>query len=243
MSSFDSDWIACRDEAYEHLNTLESSLLDLEEFPEDTNTLGLVFRSLHSIKGLAAMAGYTELANFLHDMETIFDLVRGGTLALRNSVHAEDSRPLDEDCDCATCERFSRAYLHHLSKRKEMLAGILAGIHNMWFNMFDLAHEYAQGEGMKHYVEKVQAPEFAARDKGYSFVSHQQEVGAGYFDDITTVIQGGASLIIRDAVREYVRRECAPAHALDHGSHNRKLGALRTQVRRSHVSRRFLSAS
>jgi isocitrate lyase len=71
----------------------------------------------------------------------------------------------------------------------------LAGIHNMWFNMFDLAHEYAQGEGMKHYVEKVQAPEFAARDKGYSFVSHQQEVGAGYFDDITTVIQGGASSV------------------------------------------------
>lgn len=71
----------------------------------------------------------------------------------------------------------------------------LAGIHNMWFNMFDLAHEYAQGEGMRHYVEKVQAPEFAARDKGYSFVSHQQEVGAGYFDDITTVIQGGASSV------------------------------------------------
>ena len=48
---------------------------------------------------------------------------------------------------------------------------------------------------MKHYVEKVQAPEFAARDKGYSFVSHQQEVGAGYFDDITTVVQGGASSV------------------------------------------------
>lgn len=71
----------------------------------------------------------------------------------------------------------------------------LAGIHNMWYNMFDLAHEYAQGEGMKHYVEKVQEPEFAAVDKGYTFVSHQQEVGAGYFDDVTTVIQGGASSV------------------------------------------------
>ncbi len=38
----------------------------------------------------------------------------------------------------------------------------LAGIHSMWFNMFDLAHAYAQGEGMKHYVEKVQQAEFAA---------------------------------------------------------------------------------
>ena len=65
----------------------------------------------------------------------------------------------------------------------------------MWYNMFDLAHKYAQGEGMKHYVEKVQEPEFAAADKGYSFVAHQQEVGAGYFDDVTTVIQGGASSV------------------------------------------------
>ena len=45
----------------------------------------------------------------------------------------------------------------------------LAGIHNMWYNMFDVAYDYARGEGMKHYVEKVQEPEFAAADKGYSF--------------------------------------------------------------------------
>jgi len=71
----------------------------------------------------------------------------------------------------------------------------LAGIHINWFQTFKFAHAYAQGEGMKHYVEMVQEPEFAARDKGYSFVSHQQEVGVGYFDDVTTVIQGGASSV------------------------------------------------
>lgn len=71
----------------------------------------------------------------------------------------------------------------------------LAGIHNMWYNMFDLAHDYAQGEGMRHYVEKVQQPEFAAAEKGYTFVAHQQEVGAGYFDDVTTTIQGGSSSV------------------------------------------------
>jgi isocitrate lyase len=71
----------------------------------------------------------------------------------------------------------------------------LAGIHNMWYNMFDVAYDYARGEGMKHYVEKVQEPEFAAREKGYTFVSHQQEVGVGYFDDVTTTIQGGASSV------------------------------------------------
>ncbi len=71
----------------------------------------------------------------------------------------------------------------------------LAGIHSMWFNMFDLAHDYARGEGMKHYVEKVQQPELEARDKGYTFVSHQQEVGAGYFDAVTTTIEGGISSV------------------------------------------------
>ncbi|EKT60313.1 isocitrate lyase [Providencia sneebia DSM 19967] len=71
----------------------------------------------------------------------------------------------------------------------------LAGIHSMWFNMFDLAHSYAQGEGMKHYVEKVQEREFEAINKGYTFSSHQQEVGTGYFDKVTTVIQGGTSSV------------------------------------------------
>lgn len=71
----------------------------------------------------------------------------------------------------------------------------LAGIHSMWFNMFDLAHAYAQGEGMRHYVEKVQEPEFAAIGRGYTFASHQQEVGTGYFDKVTNIIQGGRSSV------------------------------------------------
>ena len=71
----------------------------------------------------------------------------------------------------------------------------LAGIHINWFNTFQFAHAYARGEGKTHYTEMVQEQEFAARDKGYTFVSHQQEVGAGYFDDVTTVIQGGASSV------------------------------------------------
>ncbi|WP_366918149.1 isocitrate lyase [Algiphilus sp.] len=71
----------------------------------------------------------------------------------------------------------------------------LAGIHINWYNTFQFAYNYARGEGMKHYTDMVQQPEFAAREKGYTFVSHQQEVGAGYFDDVTTVIQGGASSV------------------------------------------------
>ncbi len=70
----------------------------------------------------------------------------------------------------------------------------LAGIHNMWYNMFDLAQGYVK-EGMTAYVNMVQEPEFDARGRGYTFVSHQQEVGAGYFDDVTTTIQGGQSSV------------------------------------------------
>ena len=70
----------------------------------------------------------------------------------------------------------------------------LAGIHNMWYNMFNLANEYVR-KGMTAYVEMVQEPEFAAASRGYTFASHQQEVGAGYFDDVTKVIQGGQSSV------------------------------------------------
>ena len=59
--------------------------------------------------------------------------------------------------------------------------------------MFNLAYEYAR-EDMSAYV-KLQEQEFADADKGYTFVAHQQEVGTGYFDDVTTVIQGGKSSV------------------------------------------------
>jgi isocitrate lyase len=48
---------------------------------------------------------------------------------------------------------------------------------------------------MKHYVEHGAGAGIRSARKGYTFVSHQQEVGAGYFDDVTTVIQGGSSSV------------------------------------------------
>lgn len=69
----------------------------------------------------------------------------------------------------------------------------LAGIHSMWNSMFDLAHGYSR-EGMTAYV-RLQEREFKDADRGYTFVSHQQEVGAGYFDAVTTCIQGGTSSV------------------------------------------------
>ena len=96
-----------------------------------------------------------------------------------------------KNLDDAAISRFQRD-LGALGYKYQFVT--LAGIHNMWFNMFDLAQDYVQ-RGMPAYVDRVQEPEFAAASRGYTFVSHQQEVGAGYFDDVTTVVQGGRSSI------------------------------------------------
>ena len=97
-----------------------------------------------------------------------------------------------KNLDDATIAKF-QAELSAMGYKYQFIT--LAGIHNMWHNMFELAHNYARGEGMKHYVEMVQEPEFAAAERGYTFVAHQQEVGTGYFDDVTTVNQGGQSSV------------------------------------------------
>lgn len=97
-----------------------------------------------------------------------------------------------KNLDDATIAKF-QAELSAMGYKYQFIT--LAGIHNMWHNMFELAYNYSRGEGMKHYVEMVQEPEFAAADRGYTFVAHQQEVGTGYFDDVTTVIQGGQSSV------------------------------------------------
>jgi isocitrate lyase len=94
---------------------------------------------------------------------------------------------LDDD----TISRFQRE-LGAMGYKYQFIT--LAGIHNMWYNMFDLSYDYVR-RGMTAYVECVQEPEFASADRGYTFASHQQEVGAGYFDDVTTVIQGGQSSV------------------------------------------------
>ncbi len=56
-----------------------------------------------------------------------------GDLKLRNSRYRSDDRPIDEDCACYACKRFSRAYLHHLQKVGEILGARLATIHNLHY--------------------------------------------------------------------------------------------------------------
>ena len=56
-----------------------------------------------------------------------------GLLRLRNTRYRRDTSPLDEKCSCYTCQKFSRAYLHHLDKCKEILGSQLNTIHNLYF--------------------------------------------------------------------------------------------------------------
>ncbi len=67
----------------------------------------------------------------------------------------------------------------------------LAGFHALNYSMFHLAHGYAR-ENMSAFVELQQA-EFAAADRGFTAVKHQREVGTGYFDAVTTAIEGAES--------------------------------------------------
>ncbi len=54
-----------------------------------------------------------------------------GTVKIRNATHRHDTRPLEADCDCYTCQHFSRGYLHHLDRCGEMLGSMLNTIHNL----------------------------------------------------------------------------------------------------------------
>ncbi|MBZ5544746.1 MAG: tRNA-guanine transglycosylase, partial [Acidobacteriia bacterium] len=56
-----------------------------------------------------------------------------GKLVIKNAQYARDNRPLDPACECAVCHRYSRSYLRHLFVAGEMLAGILATHHNLYF--------------------------------------------------------------------------------------------------------------
>ncbi len=77
-----------------------------------------------------------------------------GELNLRNARFAEDTNPVDPQCRCYTCKNFTRAYLHHLFKAGEMLAGMLLTTHNLGF--------YQQlMQGLRQAIDQGKTMEFA----------------------------------------------------------------------------------
>lgn len=77
---------AFKEEAYELLAELETSLLELEESPDDMEVIGQVFRAMHTIKGSGAMFGFDAIAGFTHNVETVFDLVREGEIGVTKDL-------------------------------------------------------------------------------------------------------------------------------------------------------------
>ena len=67
---------AFKEEAHELLAELETSLLELENNPDDMNLVNQIFRAMHTIKGSSAMAGLDDVSGFTHDAETVLDAVR-----------------------------------------------------------------------------------------------------------------------------------------------------------------------
>ena len=92
--------------------------------------------------------------------------VRGGVIRIRNARYRDDTAPLDEHCECYTCSNFSRAYLHHLERCREMLGGRLATIHNVYYYqqlMRGLREAIAEGRLADH-VEAFHAAQSAGID-------------------------------------------------------------------------------
>jgi len=56
-----------------------------------------------------------------------------GKINIANSIHKQDKEPLDANCQCYTCRNYSKAYLHHLYKTKELLSYRLNSIHNIFY--------------------------------------------------------------------------------------------------------------
>ncbi len=79
-----------------------------------------------------------------------------GRMELRRGVYKFQDRPLDENCSCPACARYSRAYLHHLTKTGEYYGGNLIGIHNLTFYrnlMISMRREIINGTFASFYYE------------------------------------------------------------------------------------------
>ena len=68
------------DETKEHLQNLNTRILELESDPENADTINEIFRAAHSLKGMAGTMGYKRMQNLTHDMENVFSEVRNGTI-------------------------------------------------------------------------------------------------------------------------------------------------------------------
>ena len=76
-----------------------------------------------------------------------------GQVNIKNSRHTLDTRPLDNECFCFTCQNYNRAYLHHLFKAQEILGLMLLSLHNLHFylGMMKLIREAIKNKNFENY--------------------------------------------------------------------------------------------
>ncbi len=74
------------DETKEHLQTLSDQFMILEQEPENMDTINEIFRSAHTLKGMAGTMGYKRMQNLTHDMENVFSEVRNNTIKVDGNM-------------------------------------------------------------------------------------------------------------------------------------------------------------
>ncbi|HEY9039137.1 MAG TPA: tRNA guanosine(34) transglycosylase Tgt [Roseovarius sp.] len=91
---------------------------------------------------------------------------RRGQVNIKNARHADDPRPLDEDCTCPACRNYSRAYLHHVFRAQEMISGMLLTWHNL--------HYYQQL--MSEMRQAIAARKFEAWQAGFHALRQEGDI-------------------------------------------------------------------
>ncbi len=74
------------DETKEHLQSLNTQILNLEQDSENADTINEIFRAAHSLKGMAGTMGYKRMQNLTHDMENVFSEVRTGNIKVKANM-------------------------------------------------------------------------------------------------------------------------------------------------------------
>ncbi|KAB2825579.1 tRNA guanosine(34) transglycosylase Tgt [Aliivibrio sp. S3MY1] len=89
--------------------------------------------------------------------------VTGGVIKIRNAKHKTDTTPLDPECDCYTCQNYSKSYLHHLDRCNEILGARLNTIHNLRYYQRIMAsiRKALEEERFEQFVEEF----YARRDR------------------------------------------------------------------------------
>ncbi len=97
---------------------------------------------------------------------TVF--TKDGRLVIKSERYKEDTKPLDEECDCYVCKNYSRAYIRHLIKVQEVLGLRLTSYHNLYFliKLMKDAREAIKEKRFKEFKERFGKIDLAAMESG-----------------------------------------------------------------------------